>query len=266
MPPHCDTMDGPVVRAAQEALHRGDVSIILPYVPREGEEEVIRAFDRVMRARQAGEASREVADLYFFETVVRIHRAGEGAPYMFSVMMTMWLARPIRLTAPMRFILGSLFGFMVGGMAGLIQANVGLNLVLHNTQWVVGIHAHTMLLAGLSMLLFAVVYALLPLLTGLEVRSPQLVDWHFWGWLGGTMLMTYAMGMAGARGMLRRTLYAAGSPFEPYMIVALIGGLLVAAAFVAFLVNILWMLGRRTTLSVLLPERWVRTPPVPAQG
>lgn len=82
------------------------------------------------------------------------------------------------VTMTMKFILGSLFGFMVGGMAGLIQANMGLNLVLHNTQWVVGIHAHTMLLAGLSMLLFAVVYALLPLLTGLEVRILWTLGWR----------------------------------------------------------------------------------------
>ena len=184
---------------------------------------------------------------------------------MFSVMMTIWLARPVKLTAPLKFVLGSLFGFMAGGMAGLTQANVGLNLVLHNTQWVAGIHAHTMILGGLSMLLFAVVYTLIPLLTTLEIRSQRLVNYHFWGWIVGTMLMTYAMGMAGTRGMLRRTLYEGGL-FQPYMIVALIGGLLVAVAFVVFLVNILWTLGWRNTVTVLLPERWLKPQPVQAEA
>jgi hypothetical protein len=79
MPPHCDSMDGPVVKAARLALETRNVNLVLPYVPKEGEAEVIRAFDRVLPLRADG--AREIADLYFFETVVRIHRAGEGAPY-----------------------------------------------------------------------------------------------------------------------------------------------------------------------------------------
>ncbi len=81
MPPHCDSMDGPVVKAATRALEVGNVNLILPYVPKEGEEEVIAAFHKVMQARNDGAVTREVADMYFFETVVRVHRAGEGAPY-----------------------------------------------------------------------------------------------------------------------------------------------------------------------------------------
>jgi hypothetical protein len=79
MPPHCDSMYGPVVKAARLALETKNVNLVLPYVPKEGEAEVIRAFDRVLPLRADG--AREIADLYFFETVVRIHRAGEGAPY-----------------------------------------------------------------------------------------------------------------------------------------------------------------------------------------
>jgi hypothetical protein len=74
-------MDGPVVTAARQALETKDVKMILPYVPKEGEAEVTRAFEKVIQVRKDGAAARELADLYFFETVVRIHRAGEGAPY-----------------------------------------------------------------------------------------------------------------------------------------------------------------------------------------
>lgn len=81
MPPHCDTMDGPVVTAARQALEAENVNLILPYVPESGVSEVRAAFDKVLRARKGNPAAVEVADLYFFETVVRIHRAGEGAPY-----------------------------------------------------------------------------------------------------------------------------------------------------------------------------------------
>jgi hypothetical protein len=74
-------MDGPVVKAAIRALAVGDVTLVLPYVRKDGEAEVIRAFRDVTQARRGGEAAQVVADRYFFETVVRVHRAGEGAPY-----------------------------------------------------------------------------------------------------------------------------------------------------------------------------------------
>lgn len=80
MPPHCDAMDGPVVKAATRALEAEKVDLILPFVKRDGEDEVRMAFGRAVRARKLPEA-REVADLYFFDTVVRVHRAGERAPY-----------------------------------------------------------------------------------------------------------------------------------------------------------------------------------------
>jgi hypothetical protein len=81
MPPHCDTWDGPVVTAAMRALEAENVELILPYVPKDGEAEVSKAYQQVMRVRKQGAEARELADRYFFETVVRIHRAGEGAAY-----------------------------------------------------------------------------------------------------------------------------------------------------------------------------------------
>ena len=81
MPPHCDTMDGPVAKAAVKALENANVDLVLPFVPETGAGEVIAAFERTMKARDLGPAAREVSDLYFFETVVRLHRMGEGAAY-----------------------------------------------------------------------------------------------------------------------------------------------------------------------------------------
>lgn len=81
MPPHCDTMDGPVVTAARQALQKEDVNLILPYVKESASAEIRSAFGKALQARTGGLAAREVADLYFFETAVRLHRAGEGASY-----------------------------------------------------------------------------------------------------------------------------------------------------------------------------------------
>lgn len=81
MPPHCDSMDGPVVTAARLALEAGDVDLVLPFVPADGEDEVRATFAQVLPVRDLGPDARETADRLFFETVVRVHRAGEGAPY-----------------------------------------------------------------------------------------------------------------------------------------------------------------------------------------
>lgn len=74
-------MDGPVVKAAKAALDQNDVELILPFVPESAEEEVRSAFDKTMAARREGPVAQEVGDRYFFDTVVRLHRAGEGAPF-----------------------------------------------------------------------------------------------------------------------------------------------------------------------------------------
>jgi hypothetical protein len=81
MPPHCDSMDGPVVIAARDALAAGDVDLILPYVPADGEDEIGAAFARVLPLHAAGGPGADVARQWFYETVVRVHRAGEHAAY-----------------------------------------------------------------------------------------------------------------------------------------------------------------------------------------
>lgn len=78
---HCDSLDGPVVEAAREALATGEVDRVLMWVMESDEAEIRAAFDRTMAARAAGGEAGEVADRWFFETVVRVHRAGEGAAY-----------------------------------------------------------------------------------------------------------------------------------------------------------------------------------------
>lgn len=78
---HCDSLDGPVVQAARRALSSGDVNLVLPWVPPDQESTIRQAFLRTMTVRKLSSDAEKLADVYFFETLVRIHRAGEGAPY-----------------------------------------------------------------------------------------------------------------------------------------------------------------------------------------
>ncbi|MBC7351245.1 MAG: hypothetical protein H5U08_02715 [Thermogutta sp.] len=78
---HCDTLDGPVIKDAQVALHSGDVTPVLKWVGPEDEPEIREAFNKTLAVRKLSATARELADRFFFETLVRVHRAGEGAPY-----------------------------------------------------------------------------------------------------------------------------------------------------------------------------------------
>ena len=78
---HCDTLDGPVVAEARIALDRGDVTPVLKWVKKEDEKQIRAAFQETLAVRREGPEAKAMADRYFLETLVRIHRAGEGAPY-----------------------------------------------------------------------------------------------------------------------------------------------------------------------------------------
>jgi len=78
---HCDTLDGPVVKDARAALETRDVMPVLKWVGEGKESEVRGAFQRALAVRILGPEARALADRFFFETLVRLHREGEGAPY-----------------------------------------------------------------------------------------------------------------------------------------------------------------------------------------
>lgn len=78
---HCDTMDGPVVAAARVALEKGDITPVLKWIKADAEAEIRAAFAQTLVVRAKGPEAKDLADRYFFETLVRVHRAGEGAPY-----------------------------------------------------------------------------------------------------------------------------------------------------------------------------------------
>lgn len=78
---HCDTMDGPVVLLAKQALEEKNVNLVLPWVRPEDEEQIRHTFEHAQAVRGLGPQARTLADRHFLETLVRVHRAGEGAPY-----------------------------------------------------------------------------------------------------------------------------------------------------------------------------------------
>ena len=171
----------------------------------------------------------------------------------FITLVTLWSARPLPMTNPLRFLLAGLLGFALAVPAGIMQADIGLNRILHNTQWVVGPHVHVAILVGLSMTLYSAIYLLFPILTnGAKLWSGKLTTLHFWGQLVGGIGMGAFMGMAGLQGMLRRTIYTGGE-FTTYMALAALAGALLLLAFLAFFLNIVMSVGLKGVVGIFLP-------------
>jgi cytochrome c oxidase subunit 1 len=198
------------------------------------------------------------------EMVTAFELITQGLAFFVTV-ATLWSARPLKMTNELKFLLGGLLGFGLGVPAGIIQADVGLNRILHNTQWVIGPHVHVAVLVGLSMTLYAAIYILFPILTnGAKLYSQKLANIHFWAQLVGGIGMGAFMGMAGLKGMLRRTIYTNGE-FSVYMILAALCGLLILVGFVSFFVNIVMSVGLKGVLGIFGKSALDKDKLLPAQ-
>ncbi len=173
----------------------------------------------------------------------------------FITLATLWSARPLKMTNELKFLLGGLLGFALAVPAGIMQADIGLNRILHNTQWVIGPHVHVAILVGLAMTLYSAIYILLPILTnGAKLYSQKLANFHFWAQLIGGIGMGAFMGMAGLKGMLRRSLYVDGE-FNTYMILAAICGAFLLLGFLAFFYNIVMTVGINGVIGIFKPAK-----------
>ena len=78
---HCDTMEGPLIGDAKKAISQNNVNIVLKWIPEANETEIKDAFTQTMKVRILSSDAEKLADKSFFETLVRIHRQGEGVPF-----------------------------------------------------------------------------------------------------------------------------------------------------------------------------------------
>jgi len=78
---HCDTMDGPLIADARKALSQNNVNYVLKWVSAANESEIRDAFNLVIKVNELSPETKELSEKYFFDTLVRIHRAGEGVPF-----------------------------------------------------------------------------------------------------------------------------------------------------------------------------------------
>ena len=183
----------------------------------------------------------------------------------FITLVTLWSARPLKMTNPLRFLLGGLLGFALAVPAGIMQADIGLNRILHNTQWIVGPHVHVAVLVGLTMTLYSAFYVLFPILTnGAKLYSERLAQLPL---LGAPARRHRHGGVHGDGGVerhaaaddLRRTASSCR-----YMILGGLSGALLLVGFLAFFYNIVMSLGLKGVIGIFMPARTETKELVPA--
>ncbi len=200
------------------------------------------------------QAQPEMMKLISGEMVTAFELLTQGLA-LFITLVTLWKARPLKMTPPLAYLLGGLIGFGLAVPAGIIQADMGMNRVLHNTQWISFAHFHIALIVGLYMTLYSALYVLWPIVTNnTKLWSSKLTWTHFWLYLIGGVGMGAVIGMAGLEGMLRRHLYVDGE-FNSFAILGAIFGTMVFVAWALFLFNIIMSIGLKGLVGIFLPAK-----------
>ncbi|MFC6975977.1 cbb3-type cytochrome c oxidase subunit I [Halomicroarcula sp. GCM10025709] len=182
---------------------------------------------------------------------VSIAIAIPSAVKTFNWMATMWNGS-LRLTAPFLFCVGFVANFIVGGVTGVFEAAIPVDLILHDTYHVVA-HFHYVIMGGIAFAVFAGIYYWFPIYTGRWYQR-SLAKWHFWLTMLGTNVTFFPMVLLGYAGMPRRyaTYDVTAGPIDLFTLLhqaATAGVVLLVVGQLIFLWNLVqsWLEGPRVT-------------------
>lgn len=78
---HCDSYDGPVIQDSYKAIENNDVSFVLKWVEPQHEKEITDLLKKTLKYKKADPEIYQLLERHFLETLVRVHREGEGEPF-----------------------------------------------------------------------------------------------------------------------------------------------------------------------------------------
>jgi len=162
-----------------------------------------------------------------------------SAVKVFNWITTMWNGK-LRLTAPMLFCIGFVSNFIIGGVTGVFLASIPVDLVLHDTYYVVG-HFHYIVMGAIAFAVFAGLYYWYPIFTG-RMYQRRLAKWHFWSTMIGTNITFFAMLLLGYNEMPRRyATYTFNGAIAPLETVTLLHQAATVGAFILAFGQIIWL-------------------------
>jgi cytochrome c oxidase subunit I+III len=171
-----------------------------------------------------------------FFTAASMMIAIPSGTQIFCWIATLWSGRP-RFKTPLVFVMGFFFIFVLGGLTGVMQASVPVDLQLHDTFFVVA-HFHYVLIGGAVFPLFAAFYYWFPKFTG-RMLSEGLGKLNFWLLFVGFNLTFFPMHQLGLNGMPRRVYtYLPGTGWGNLNLLATAGGVVMTLGVLTFLVNV----------------------------
>jgi cytochrome c oxidase subunit 1 len=164
-----------------------------------------------------------------------------GVKY-FNWIGTMWGGR-IRFPAAMKFAIGFLVTFLVGGLSGVLLASAPIDFHVHDTYFVVA-HMHYVLFGGSVFALYAGIFYWFPKITGRRL-SERLGTVQFWLMFVGFQMTFFVQHLLGLEGMPRRVAsYLPTDDFTTYNRISTIGAAILGASTLPFLWNV-WRTLRR---------------------
>jgi len=156
---------------------------------------------------------------------------------IFNWIATMWGGQ-IRFAAPMKFAIGLIALFTIGGISGVMHSSPPADLQQTDTYFVVA-HFHYVLFGGSIMGIFGGIYFYFPKITG-RYMSEKLGTWHFWSTFIAMNLTFFPMHFSGMLGMPRRIYtYDAGQGWDTFNLISSVGTLLLILATLIFVFNFL---------------------------
>jgi cytochrome c oxidase subunit 1 len=150
--------------------------------------------------------------------------------------------------------------FIPGGFGGIVNASYSMDVLVHNTMWIVG-HFHITVGGPVALTFMGAAYGLVPALTGRKLFAPKVALAQVYLWFAGMTLMSLSMHWAGLLGSPRRTAdvsylgSAAAAAWHPQMVAAAIGG---AVLFVSILLFVYVAVGTRLQNTLADPAPQLR--------
>jgi len=165
-----------------------------------------------------------------------------SAVAVFAWLATLWDGRPW-FPAPMKFMLGFIALFVIGGVSGVMTAAVPFDWQLTDTYFVVA-HLHYVLVGINVFPVIAGVYYWFPKFTG-RMMNERLGTWNFWMMFIGANLVFFPMHIVGLMGMPRRIYtYPGGLGWDVYNAIETVGAFVFAIGVLLFVANVMWSRGR----------------------